>query len=71
MERHLSTGVSTIVALMAEHRAASTGRMARVYSREEVERIEALLAAWSPLALRFHDSAIAINSHLQTRDPSL
>ena len=44
MERHLSTGVSTIVALMAAHRAAS-GREgpAAVYSHEEVARIDAYL----------------------------
>jgi hypothetical protein len=71
MERHLSTGVATIVALMAEHRAASTGRTARVYSQDEVAHIEALLKRWSPLGLRFQDDAIAINSHLQKCDASL
>jgi hypothetical protein len=71
MERHLSTGVTTIVALMAAHRAVSSGHTPRVYSQDEVARIEAILARWSPLALRFADSAVAINSHLQKRDPSL
>jgi hypothetical protein len=41
MERHHSTGVTTIVALMAAHRTAC-GRdgMSAAYDREEVARIE-------------------------------
>jgi hypothetical protein len=40
MERHLTTGVSTIVALMAAHRAASGGERERViYSQDEISRI--------------------------------
>jgi hypothetical protein len=69
MERHFSTGVSTIVALMAEHRPASNGRRAQDYSPHEVARIEALLAVWPQSALHLRHSAIAINSHLQ--DPAL
>jgi hypothetical protein len=46
MRRHLSTGVSTIVALMAAHRATS-GRAGALsaYCQEEVARIDAYLRA--------------------------
>jgi hypothetical protein len=44
MQRHLSTGVSTIVALMAAHRATSCREGApAVYCQEEVARIDAYL----------------------------
>jgi Zn-dependent oligopeptidase len=44
MERHLSTGVSIIVALMAAHRAASeTEGPATAYNQDEVARIDAYL----------------------------
>jgi hypothetical protein len=44
MERHLSTGVSTIVALMAAHRVASgRERSTAVYSQDEIARIVAYL----------------------------
>ena len=44
MERHLSTGVATIVALMAAHRAAGGGEGVQVaYCPEEVARIDAYL----------------------------
>jgi hypothetical protein len=51
MERHLSTGVSIIVALMAAHRAAS-GREAppTAYNQEEVARIDAYLHEDKPAA---------------------
>jgi hypothetical protein len=44
MERHLSTGIATIVALMAAHRLAS-GREGppAAYSQKEVARIDAYL----------------------------
>jgi len=71
MERHLSTGVATLVALMAAHRAAAADRPARAYSQDEVARIEAMLKRWSPLGLRSQEDANAINSHLQQRDRSL
>jgi hypothetical protein len=38
MERYLSIGVSTIVALMAAHRAATSP-----YSQEQIARIDAYL----------------------------
>jgi hypothetical protein len=49
MERHLSTGVSTIVALMAAHRAAS-GREGppAAYNQEAVARIDAYLQKNKP-----------------------
>lgn len=60
MERHLSTGLATIVALMAAHRAASGRDGTRVtYSQEQVDRIGAYLhekermwddAVWMPAA---------------------
>ena len=44
MERHLSTGVATIVALMAAHRAASAHEEAPViYCQEGFARISAYL----------------------------
>jgi hypothetical protein len=42
MERYLSLGVSTIVALMAAHRAA-TGAEGPPYSQEQIARIDAYL----------------------------
>jgi hypothetical protein len=42
MERHLSAGVATIVALMSAHRAAAGGVSAACF-REDVTRIEAYL----------------------------
>jgi hypothetical protein len=46
MERHLSTGVATIVALMAAHRAVSEQEGPSVaYCQEVVERIDAYLHA--------------------------
>jgi hypothetical protein len=42
MERHLSTGVATIVALMSAHRAAAGGVSAACF-QQEVSRIEAYL----------------------------
>lgn len=44
MERHLSTGVATIVALMSAHRATEGGLSATRF-QEEVIRIEAYLRA--------------------------
>jgi len=51
MERHHSTGVATIVALMAAHRAAS-GRegAAAAYGQEEVASIEKYLREEHPAA---------------------
>jgi hypothetical protein len=71
MERHLSTGVSTIIALMAAHRAASRGSASARFSHEEVARIEALLRGWSPLAAHIAEGSIAINSHLQASGGSI
>lgn len=46
MERYLSVGVSTLVALMAAHRAAADGGETRAaFSQEEIARIEAELRA--------------------------
>jgi hypothetical protein len=42
MERYLSIGVSTIVALMAAHRAAA-GAEGPPYSQEQIARIDAYL----------------------------
>lgn len=51
MERHLSTGVATIVALMAAHRAAGGGEGVPVaYCQEEVARIDAYLREDGPAA---------------------
>lgn len=51
MERHLSTGVATIVALMAAHRAASSREEAPVpYGQEEIVRINAYLRGDEPAA---------------------
>jgi hypothetical protein len=45
MERHLSTGVATIVALMAAHRAASGREGAPVaFCQEAIDRIAAYLS---------------------------
>jgi hypothetical protein len=45
VQRHLSTGVSTLVALMAAHRLAARGdETASASSREEIAQIDAYLA---------------------------
>jgi hypothetical protein len=44
MERHLSTGVATIVALMSAHRTAcGRGRIPAAFLQKEVTRIESYL----------------------------
>jgi hypothetical protein len=50
MERHFSTGISTIVAIMAAHRATS-GREGAVvaFCQEEVDRIDAYLHETEPV----------------------
>jgi hypothetical protein len=54
MERHLSIGVTTIVALMAAHRGASVRvRPPAVYNQEEIVRIDAYLQ---------HDKASALHA---------
>jgi hypothetical protein len=51
MHRHLSTSVSTMVALMAAHRAASGRNGApTTFSQDEVARIDACLSDDEPAA---------------------
>jgi hypothetical protein len=46
MQRYLSTGVSTLVSLMAMHRAAARGdeSASATFAREEIRQIDAYLA---------------------------
>jgi hypothetical protein len=46
MQRYLSTGVSTLVALMAAHHAAARGdgSASATFAREEIMQIDAYLA---------------------------
>lgn len=48
MERHFSTGVATLTALMAAHRAASAKGQSRLFSQEEVARIDIHLRGDDP-----------------------
>jgi hypothetical protein len=44
MQRYLSIGVSTLVALMATHRAAARRAESASFAREEILQIDAYLA---------------------------
>jgi hypothetical protein len=49
MERHFSTGISTIVAIMAAHRATSgRERVAAAYCQDAVDQIDAYLHETEP-----------------------
>ncbi len=52
MERHFSTGVFTIVALMAAHRTSSESCASAVYSQEEVRRAFTYLQGFEPIRSR-------------------
>jgi hypothetical protein len=68
MERHFSTGVSTIVALMAAHRtAAGVGSVPVRYSQEEIARIYCYLHGDEPPAEPQQQAVRRIRASILTR----
>ena len=66
MERHLSTGTATIVALMAVHRIASACRTTQADAvRTPAPASPGGLCTPDPAVPRVTQVGVAINSHLQ------